>query len=299
MKYGKPPLSCEDQASLIISRGMIVDDRDRLISILRSVNYYRLSAYWYPFRIDDDSFKKGTNFFEIWRRYTFDRQLRLLVMDAIERIEISVKAKTVNAFSLKYGAFGHLDRKNFNKFPADAHQRFVEEIKANTKRSNESFVSHFKIKYHEESHLPLWMATELMTFGNMFTMFRYLDFYLQRDIAKEFGVPAKVFESWLQTINYVRNICAHHARLWNREFAIKPVIPNKQRDWLYPVKIENNRLFGLLTVLKYLLEYCAPYSLWYGRLQELLKKYEDVSQVFMGFPDNWQKCPIWTRSELK
>ena len=140
MKYNKSSLTFEQQADLIISRGLIVDDKETLVNILHSVNYYRLSAYWYP---------------------------------------------------------------------CD----FIVQIYRNTDRSNEEFVKHFKNKYHEEIHLPLWMVAELMTFGNMFTMFRNIDRQMRINLAKKYNLSAKVLASWLKTLNYVRNLCAHHARL--------------------------------------------------------------------------------------
>ena len=112
MKYTKPSLTLEEQAELLIKRGLVVSDRKTLLIHLNNVNYYRLSAYWYTFRQADDTLKPGTTFEMIWRRYTFDRQLRLLVMDAIERVEIAFRTQLTNIFTLKYGAFCHLKNNN-------------------------------------------------------------------------------------------------------------------------------------------------------------------------------------------
>lgn len=295
MKYEKPPLSYEQQADLIISRGMIVDDKTEFINILSSVSYYRLSAYWLPFKNTDDSFKPDTRFNDIWRRYTFDRQLRLLVIDALERMEIAVKTKMVNEFSLKYGPFGYLDIHNFNSFNLDQHDRFVAEIRNIVKKSREQFVKHFREKYSDHEDLPIWMVSELMTFGNMFTMFLNMDQHMKRKIANDFEVSAVVLDSWLSSANYIRNICAHHARLWNRELALKPMIPNHQKQWHTPVRVPNTRIFGFLTVLRYMLDYSAPNSSWQTRLIELFNRYNDISLHFMGFPENWQDCPIWQK----
>ena len=301
MKYQKQPLTFEEQADLIISRGLTVDNRDKLTKILQTVNYYRLSAYWYPFKQADESLQAGTTFDKIWKRYVFDRQLRLLVMDAIERVEIAVRTSMVNIFSLKYGASGYLDITNFSaKYNPQSHQRFLNELKRNTDRSSEEFVRHFKNRYDEESDLPLWMISELMTFGNMFSMFRGMEKYLQKELAITYNIPSMVLESWLQTLNYVRNLCAHHARLWNRELAIKPFIPyaNKYPDWHSPVVIQKHRIFSVLTLLQYMLSFVAPNSQWKCRLEQLLKNYNDIPIVLMGFPENWQKSPIWREGEV-
>ena len=124
MKYKKLPLALEQQADLIISRGLVVDDKEKLVNILQSVNYYRLSAYWYPFKRPDESLLSGITLEKIWRRYTFDRQLRLLVMDAIERVEIAVRTSMITLFSLKYGAFAYLDISNFSpNYNVSKHKR--------------------------------------------------------------------------------------------------------------------------------------------------------------------------------
>lgn len=300
MKYTKPPLSFEQQADLIISRGMQVPDKEKLVNLLQSVNYYRLSAYWHPFKQTDETLQAGTSMDKIWRRYTFDRQLRLLVMDAIERVEIAVKTRMTTIFSLKYGSLGYTNLSNFSSnYTNQEHQRLLKEIRDNTDRSREEFVRHFKSKYDEEQDLPMWMVAEIMTFGNMFSMFRGLEKHLKKDLASAYDIPPMVLESWLKTINYVRNLCAHHARLWNREMAIKPFIPhvNKYPDWHVPVEIENHRIFSVLTLLRHMLTIVAPHSQWQTRVENLLKEYDEIPLLPMGFPENWKESPIWKNQE--
>jgi abortive infection bacteriophage resistance protein len=104
-----------------------------------------------------------------------------------------------------------------------------------------------------------------------------------------------VFTSWLQTINVVRNICAHHCRLWNRQFGVKPLLPNEHKypDWHKPVRINQSKVFGLLTILRYFLTIIAPQSRWRERLFVLLEEYSEIERSCMGFPNNWQKLPLW------
>jgi abortive infection bacteriophage resistance protein len=294
MRYTKPPRTFEEQAELIISRGLLVDDKNKLVNILSFVNYYRLSAYWYPFKQPDESLLPGISLDKIWRRYTFDRQLRFLVMDAIERVEIAVKTSMINMFSLEHGAFGYLDIKNFSpRYTFQNHQRLLDEIKNNTDRSREEFVKHYKSKYGEEKDLPLWMVSEVMTFGNMFSMFTGIDRNMRIQVARNYNVSASVLESWLKNLNYIRNLCAHHARLWNRELAIKPSIPNKNPQWHTFVEIENHRIFSVLTMLRYMLSFVAPHSNWQSRLESLLAEYSEIPLIPMGFPENWKESLIW------
>lgn len=297
MHYTKSPLTFTQQAQRLIDRGMIVSDHNLLIERLSAVSYYRLSAYWHPFKQADDRFQPGTTFEMIWRRYTFDRQLRLLLIDAVERIEVTIlRTLMVEQFSLKHGAFGYVDIANFSpEFKPQDHARLVSEIQTAKTQSKEVFVAHFSLKYTSEPYLPLWMAAEIMSFGQLFTFFRYLDRSEKQTIARRLNLFPPVLESWLHTLLYIRNLCAHHARLWNRELAIRPKIPDKRHlpDWHRPTPVDNTRIFSVLTLARFLLREIAPQSEWSNRLFALLGKYSDIPLNAMGFPPGWQASPIW------
>lgn len=323
MRYTKPPLSFEQQADLLISRGLQVTHRDKLIEKLQVVNYYRLSAYWFPFRQADEILKPGTTLELVWGRYVFDRQLRLLVMDAIERVEVALKTRMAEQHAREHGGFGYLSRNCFvqpthrwNRVKAtmkrivrpilpfciaakrkylDPHDDFLNRIRQTSAESREEFVRHYFGKYTDEKDLPVWMAVEIMTLGNMLAMFQRLAPEEKRAIAGSFHLMAPVLESWILTLNYVRNLCAHHSRLWNRTLAIRPVIPNKKHgpEWHTPASFGNEKIFAVLTTLRFLLKQVAPQSQWAERLADLFNRYNRVPLREMGFPDNWKECPIW------
>lgn len=295
MKYTKPSISFAEQADLLVSRGLQAASKEEIIEKLEAVSYYRLSAYWYTFRRSDDSLAPGTTLSMVWRRYTLDRQLRLMVIDAVERVEIAVRTQLVHRHTEKYGPFGYLDRAHLPKISVEHHRELLDRIRKESKHSREDFVRHFFSKYTTETDLPLWIASELMTFGNMLTLFRGVEIAMQQAIATEYGIADRVLDSWLQTMNVVRNICAHHGRLWNRVFGVKPLIPHgrKHPDWHAPVVIGNDRLFGILTVLQYLLRQVAPQSAWKKRLHVLLDEYSDIPRRSMGFPEGWEHSPLW------
>lgn len=298
MKYSKQALSFDEQAGKLIARGLEAN-RAELISRLEAVNYYRLSAYWYTFRIPndpDDRLVPGTTLQQVWDRYVFDRQLRLLVMDAIERVEVAIRTQVVNRHVMKYGPFGYLDRKTLPTIRVEDHRMFMDRIRKEAQCSREDFVRHYFGKYTHEHELPLWMACELMTFGGSLTLFRHVPTEIKQDIAKGLGIADKVIESWLITLNFVRNICAHHGRLWNRGMGNKaPAIPrpHKHPHWHTPVAVGSDRIFGVATILYYLMTRVAPQSRWRTRLTDLFAKHPDVPLRFMGFPENWMDCPIW------
>ncbi|MFA5800678.1 MAG: Abi family protein [Candidatus Peribacteraceae bacterium] len=267
MKYAKPSLTYEQQADLVLSRGLATD-RQILIERLRAVGYYRLSAYWHPFKRPDDTFAPGTTLDTVWQRYTFDRQLRLMVMDAIERVEVAIRSALITNLTLRFGPFAHLDPRAFPGINPDEHRRLLDDLRDGAQRSSEVFVEHFKRTYDDFPDLPLWAAAEIMTFGNMFTLFRISGKHTQKALAQPYGVTGKVLFSWLLTLNYVRNLCAHHARLWNRELALKPLIPDAKHDprWYGERPVGNNRIFAVLTIHHFLLLRIAPQSGWRDRL---------------------------------
>ncbi len=297
MKYTKTSLSFTEQADLLLKRGLIAN-RNLIVDRLKAVNYYRLSAYWYTFRDPngfDDKLLPNTSLKTVWRRYVFDRHLRFLVMDGIERVEIALRTQITNHFCLQYGPFGYLNRDNLPGLSVADHHKLLTKLGQEADASHEDFVRHYFKKYSSETDMPLWMACELMTFGTTFTLYRGLKSRMKKDIAKEYGIHAPVLSSWLRSLNQVRNICAHHARLWNREFGVKPLIPESKTfpEWHTPIRICNNKAFGILTVLYFLLKQAAPQSKWRNRLVNLFTEYNDVPKHFMGFPSDWAQSPIW------
>lgn len=233
-EYTKPPLTIDKQLELLKSRGVIVTDDTFALHILANVSYYRLTAYLYPFRKKDgsDMFEPGTSIEKIWRYYRFDRKMRFLLIDAIERIEVAVKALLANHFTLTYGAFGYNDITNFaTKADVKRHSEMLTFIDTEITKSKEDFILHFKKKYDTSKGLPLWMATEIMTFGNILTFFRLMKKKDKQVIANPFGIPEQVFETWLLSLHYIRNVCAHHGRVWNRKLAVSPCLPKKLSEW--------------------------------------------------------------------
>ncbi len=296
MIYEKGHLTFEKQADRLLERGM-QGDRDVMIARLASVNYYRLSGYSYPFRNPDDTFRAGTTFETVWQRYAFDRRLRLLIMDAVERIEVAVRSQLAYHHSEIHGPFAYAaDPTSLPKFSDLAHQDFLEHVQEETERSRERFVQHFRDKYGDmHPFLPIWMAIEVMSFGTVLTFFRGAPHKVKQSVASAFGMPDIVFESWLLTLNTVRNICAHHGRLWNRENGVKPIIPRLQQfpDWHTPVKVDNNRVFAVLTICRHCLARIAPQSQWPVRLRSLLAEFSMIPLRDMGFPANWSESPLW------
>ena len=295
--YSKQALSVEDQILLLKKRGVLVEDAAFAKQVLETVSYYRFSAYLYPFRKNDgtDCYVPGTSFNQCWQYYRFDRKLRFCVIDAIERVEVATKTKMVNHLAVKYGPFSYRDASTFAaRLDHSRYQELLTFINTETRKSKEEFVEHFRRTYDASNGLQLWMAVEVMTFGNMLTLFRLMKKQDKQVIAKSFGSNEHVFESWLTNMNYVRNICAHHGRLWNRQLAVSPLIPEKDPRWheaTYPVN--PNRIYSTLCILKSLLDVIVPQSNWRSRFYDLLHEFPSMHRISMAIPDGFENSAIW------
>lgn len=301
MEYIKPWLSYENQADLLEKRGLVFDRAD-LVMRLSEVGYYRLSGYWYIFKQNqkpnDESFIEGTDFSDIWDLYTFDRQLRLTVLNAIERVEIYMRSQLAYRLAEVSGPFGFLERSSLPNIDQSKYGHFLSRCFTAYDRSKAMFAEHFKKEYGDKHGLPpYWILVNIMDFGMMLTLFRAAPEGVKKGIAKDLMVPVEVLDSWLLTINTARNICAHHDRLWNRRLGNRVKIPRKPRypEWHTPYKVNNSSTFTLLTILSFLLESIAPSTSWHECTIELLSTRSEDELKRMGFSVGWQFCPIWKK----
>ncbi len=291
MKYGKPALTFERQRDLLTGRGLQVDDPARCLRWLKHHGYYRLSGYFVPFKAGTtDRFRGGATFDQIAGLYIFDRKLRLIVLDAIERIEISLRTALTYEIAHKYGPFGHTDPRNFA--PGFKHTEFMNAVLEAERSSRETFLIHFRGKYTSERHLPLWMASELLSFGSISRLFKACHPDIKRSISRRFIVPDRVLINWFHVLSYVRNVCAHHSRLWNRELAITPMLPKPSAAWPYRVP-RADRLYAVLVILRHCLLQTHPHCQWRSRLLALFDAHNAIDLAAMGMPSDWRAQPAW------
>jgi len=289
MKYSKPHLPYEDQVDLLIRRGLDCPDRGRSLLCLKQIGYYRLSAYFIPFKdAATSNFRPGTTFEQIIDLYQFDVDLRRLVLEALDAIEISVRAVITYEIGKDLGVFGYVDTANFAT--AFNHPDFMKILRREESRSTELFIGHYRAKYTSETDLPVWMATELISFGALSKMFEHLRTSFRKKIAREFNQPQPVFVSWLHALTAIRNVCAHHSRLWNRELAVKPELPVAWKA----NGIGNDRFYVIALIIQTLLADIAPDSPWGVRLKALFNAHPTVNLRAMQFPANWQTLPLWS-----
>lgn len=323
MDYNKQPKTFTQQVELLEERGLIIEDKQKAISRLANISYYRLSAYMIPFKkiitINGknqycDKFIPNVTWSKVYDLYVFDRKLRLLVFDAIERLEIAIRTQIIYQLSHKYGShwqdnkdiFSVTTRRTKDKtITVDIYSELQEHLQNQLKNNKaEVFIKHYYETYNNPKNPPSWMAVETMYFNQLSNICRNLkDKKDVKDIARYFNIKSEeVFCSWLHSINYIRNLCAHHSRLWNRDMDIVPKLyfsKDKSLNWLQDDDLNNmnsNKLYYSLCVINYLLQTANPTSKFNNRLIDLINEYNNVVRLSsMGFPENWEKEYLWQR----
>ncbi|MBA8827807.1 abortive infection bacteriophage resistance protein [Saccharopolyspora lacisalsi] len=320
--YTKPHLDLPAQVQLLSSRGLSISDSQHAQRVLRTVGYYRLSGYWYPYRQPDptgvgraDDFLPGTSFDQIVGLYDFDRRLKLHLLDALERIEIAVRVQLGDVLGRR-SAYAHLDPTNldpgFDKSPGgkpSRYQEWLRRMQEAQQRSREDFVKHFRTKY--DGWLPTWVVTEILDFGGVSTLYSGLQRRDRDEIAADLGAldatgagNGSALKNWLQVINYLRNTCAHHSRLWNRnmdvQLAPKHLGPISRLAHLHtgpPTQLF--RVFGPLCLVLFLLAETTDddaWQQWRASLLDLLTTALPPTGrdlVEMGFPLDWRTWSLW------
>ncbi|ABG60904.1 Abi family protein [Cytophaga hutchinsonii] len=309
--FNKAPLNFQNQIILLKNRGLKIVDEAKAVNYLQEISYYRLSAYFLPYQSTKDTFNKNTDFDQILSTYTFDRELRLLVFDCIERIEVAIRTQFIYTMALHYNDSHWQDNQihfitpHYNKIgqlinPFADFQSIIS--KAKTARTPEVFIKHYIDNYHTPANPPSWMCLELLTIGELSHLYRGLKNNIDKKrIADFFDVHHTVFTSWLHTLTYIRNICAHHSRLWNRDLAIEPEKLLKPTGGWIDKPFENNkRVFYFLCVLKYMLQRANPGNSMKDKLQDLFNRYPNIPIKFLGIPSdgkgsllNWQNQALW------
>jgi len=295
--FTKPATTYTEQVTLLQQRGMIIDDATEAEFYLRHLNYYRLSAYWLPFEADHTThqFKLGTRFTDVLNLYIFDREFRLLVLDAIERIEVSARCQWAYHLAHKHGPHAHLD-------PSLAYrlsywQSNFDKLSNEVLRSEETFIRHL-LKTYSESLPPVWAVCEVMSLGLLSRWYNALKpMPTRRAIASVYGIDEKVLQSWLHHLSLVRNLCAHHSRLWNREFSIIPEIPKSKPARLAGELITDSRkIYNTCLILLHFMDIIAPHHHWKSRFKALVMQHKIAVSV-MGFPEGWEQRIPWQEAQ--
>lgn len=298
--FNKPALSIGDQVELLKQRGMSIPDKDRAEHYLRFIGYYRLSGYWVPFQLRDsscyhDHFRINTCFETVLDRYIFDRRLRLAIIDAIERIEVAARAAVSNSMAEMEGPHWYTMPQSFTDH--FKHEAFLARVGSETgidpenPRKQTDFIRHYVRNYGNPALPPSWMTFELLPFGMVSTVYAHLHKTSQNKIANVFFLPRKRLKSWLHAMSHLRNLCAHHSRIWNREFGVSPSLPKTEAEHCQHPK----HFYAHAIAIQSLLKTISGDSHWSDRLMNLFLEHPKIPMASMGFPQDWNSHDIWQK----
>lgn len=292
--YTKRPLPVVDQIHLLEEKGMEFHDKRKAVKQLASIGYYRFTGYAYPFRnpTDNSSFVENTSFEKVISIYEFDRKLKSLLFNCIERIEIAFRAQIIDRFSLSAGSpFWFCDRQYF--INEEEYRSFLAKLNSELDNSQEEFIIHFQNHYND-TYPPAWITLQLLSFGGLINLFRNFNQEEPKSqIHQFFGCESlNRFISWINTLVYIRNICGHHARLWNIAIKKQPLAyhfgdKKTRRD---------NTTYYTVCFIKSLLDEIEPDNILKEELQALFAKntYADAKkETYIGFPPKWDTDCMW------
>ncbi|MCW1930707.1 Abi family protein [Pararhodobacter zhoushanensis] len=324
LPYLKPFRDIRSNIDILKERGMLFSDEHYAERCFSRIGYYRLSAYWYPFRdfcvlpaeggrlVRCDRFVKGTTFDHVLDFYLYDKEIRLMISDALERIEIAMRAFLVEVLGA-HGAHAHRDLRSYNahlaardaitgELPLDSFLSGLDEAFA---RSNEEFAKHFRRTY--AGHPPIWIAAGGWDWGNLSYTFRYLSDRNMSAICALIhpALEQKTLISWMASLNEVRNACAHHSRMWNKVLTNAPgfqklgQLPDFDHMRTDRGKIDQQhsaRLYGALMAIVFLLKRIHPKTEWHHRFAKLVSEKTlaaEISTASAGFPTGWETTSAW------
>lgn len=294
-KYEKQALTIKEQIQKLKNKGLIFKNEVEAEKMLVTTNYYRLSGYWFNKLVakNPDKFENGITFESIKELYDFDNKLRIILFEGISKIEISFR--TIWAYQMGLlGAFAYL--KPIYYSDNNEFQKNISKLKEEFKRSNEIFVEHYKACYLEELP-PVWIACELISFGTLTRFYKILnDNKLKNYISDFFHIDSILLKSWLHSLTVLRNFCAHHARIVNRNFNKAPKEPKSKKLAIYGLwnNTNKNSCYNIILVLSFMIFIVYKKGdNWNKKLVEFLKNNNDYAINSLGFPKNWQTTSFW------
>lgn len=277
----KPFKTFEEQIEILENRGLIINNKNYAKFILSNVNYYRFTAYLLTYKNADDTYVEGITFEMIYHLYNFDKEFRALLIDILGSIEISFRTYIAYTLAIKHGPLGYLKDNNFiNK---DYHNSFLLSLQnEKINNSNKLFIKHHNEKY--EGKLPIWVATEIMSFGMLSKLYSNMipedTTYIKNNLC---NVNPKLVGSWLQSLTLIRNQCAHYGRIYNTIF---PIIKIKNQD--KKNNIDNKKIFAYILAMNHLIADRTVWNKFFIKLQGLITDYNEYIDLdLIGFPNNW------------
>jgi abortive infection bacteriophage resistance protein len=299
--FNKPATTTPEQIALLQKRGLIISDEESIKHYFSHIGYYRLAGYWQIYQSDRTNhiFKAGTTIDEIIDLYNFDRELRLLLLDAIERIEVSFRAVLLDEMCCRYGPTWYSEEQYF--YSREDFVATMNQVDKELERTNEEFIKHHDRKYGIANYPPAWKTLQVLSFGTLSKIYGNINNNVpeKKTIAKKYGLPAEDWlHSWIQVISVLRNYCAHHCRVCYRTFSFPPKEMRRPKlAWIQNMPPAGGQtsqlLYYQLCAVRYLLHTCSPGNSFSKKLKFLIATYPSMELTRMGFMKDWENEPLW------
>ena len=300
--YTGTALQTDDIIAMLKSQGLVIEDEPQAKHILRNVSYSRLKAYMVPLMESRSThrFRPGATFNQAYAYYGFDRRFRELVFHELEKVEISIRTHIAYALNGSENGYWFTNPDHFKD--KKKHKYLLINLKREVERSDVDAIRSFRAKYSNEFP-PSWITLEATSMGTLATIYDEMKPGQVKDhIAAYYGLDALTFASWLHHIVYIRNICAHHGRLWNHTLTVCARIPERPKHRFPKVRkgVETNAYYTLC-IIKYLQNTVKPANTFAARLKALIDSYPLTGTkelASMGFPKEWRADEFWTDNKL-
>ena len=299
--FTKPSLTITEQINHLQQSGMIVANPARAEQWLAHVSYYRLSGYWHIYKdrsiLGQTRFLAGSDFDKVCELYNFDRKLRRLVGRGVEHFEVALRGSWAYALAHNDGPHGYLNAALYSS--RHEFHRMLGKLASDTGTSSETYIQHYRNTYDDPAVPAVWMVAEMMSFGQLSRWYSLLaDASLRSTIAKPFNLREEQLVSIVKHLVDVRNICAHHGRLWNRGFRSPPQLPRNPSDLAQTLDVTRagnaaGTIYNSLVLLIHLVRMVAPESTWRNELRLHLDMHPIQNFGAMGFPSDWISRPLW------
>jgi len=277
---------------------MSFNDEQKASFYLNHISYYRLKGYWWDMQTDNVAhiFAPDSCFEDVIARYEFDRKLRLILFDAIEFIEVALRTKLIYHLSQAFGGLWYLDNALF--VDQNKYQEHLTDLQNEFSRSGEIFAKDYRTR-HPNNNPDAWIIFEVASFGTLSKIYKNLFYQLPQKaiIANEFGLNLhSELSSWLEAISYLRNIVAHHSRIWSRNMVKHPIMPIKPRNQWLQNPVTPNQQKKPFVVISAMIYLCNAIDSNNGVKQKLLNLFNTNPAIpiyKIGFSNNWQSEPLW------
>jgi abortive infection bacteriophage resistance protein len=296
VNYTKTCTLPKDLIPLLQNRGLQVADEQQAASYLTNIGYFRLSAYCYPLLKEpktDHLYKDDATFDLVMNMYRFDRKLRILLFNEIEKIEVAIRSAMTNKISHELNdVFWMTNPAYFHN--QNIFSKTLTFIQAEMDKTKEEFIVHFRHKY-VNAYPPAWMIAEIIPLGVLYNIYNNLNRKsIKKKVAIHFGLSVTVFSSWMMILSNLRNLCGHHVRVWNKEISFVPAdLQTPVYPWIDSSTTDMKRIYYRICMIKYLLFTVSPNNRFTQKLKSLLAEYPTIDVKAMGFPAAWQSESLW------